>query len=330
MRHHPNWLAVLVAAAAVTACGGSGSPDVMSSASTSRTHGVMTKTSATTIMVNGATFDISRATVLIDHDAATTAQLRSGMVARVRGSGDSSRARADEVEVENEVRGAVTAVSANTTPQFFNIGDVKVIINGSTIFDDLSPATFAAIQVGVFVEVDGMRDADGNIVATRVEGKGVRNPNAADVDELRGVITAVNLGASQFTLGTVMVSFTPTTTFTPPPRCTAASPAPGLRVEVRGAFTANNAFAATRVDCEDLEDDEAEAGENVSIEGFVTNLDATAHTFTINGQLVSFDASVEFKDGAAADLVNNAVVEVEGTMNGTTLVAHKIEFEHRD
>jgi len=113
-----------------------------------------------------------------------------------------------------------------------------------------------AIQVGVFVEVDGMRDADGNIVATRVEGKGVRNPNAADVDELRGVITAVNLGASQFTLGTVVVSFTPTTTFTPPPRCTAASLAPGLRVEVRGAFTANNAFAATRVDCEDLEDDE--------------------------------------------------------------------------
>jgi len=317
----------------LTACGGSGggSTGTVGTMSASSVRGTMTKTAASAITVNGVTFDVSGASVRIDDRGATATELRSGMVVRVRGADDGRRGRADEVEVENEVRGAVTAISAGTTPQFFNIGDVKVIVDSSTIFDDLMPASFAAIQVGLFVEVNGNRDAAGNIVATRVEGKGVRNPAAAEVDELRGPIALVNAGASQFAIGAVTVSFTSTTTFTPAPRCSAASLVTGLEVEVHGAFTAADAFSATRIDCEDLEDEDHRAGngERDSLEGFVANLDATAHTFTVGGQLVSHSTATEFEDGTAADLVTNAQVEVEGTMNGTTLVARKIEFEHR-
>jgi hypothetical protein len=330
MRNHLKWLAAGFAGAALAACGGGGSPDTVTMQSVGTTRGTMTKTSATLITVNGVTFDLSAALVRIDDRIATATQLRSGMTVRVRGSDDRSRGRASEVEAENEVRGAVTAVSANTTPQFFSIGDVKVVIDSATIFDDLVPPSFAAIEVGVFVEVNGRRDAAGDIVAARVEGKGVRDPGAPEVDELRGKIAAVNAGANPFTIATVVVSFTSTTMFTPGPRCSAASLMPGLEVEVHGAFTAADAFAATRIDCQDLEDQDMRAvnGEHSSIEGFVANLDTAAHTFTVDGQLVGYSATTEFRDGALADLVYNARVEVEGTVNGTTLVVREIEFEH--
>jgi Domain of unknown function (DUF5666) len=168
-------------------------------------------------------------------------------------------------------------------------------------------------------------------VASRVEGKGVRNPNAPEVDELRGVIASVNAGASQFTIGSVIVSFTPATTFTPATRCTAASLVAGLEVEAHGAFTAPGAFTATRIDCEDMEDEHGRPGngERDSIEGFIAGLDTAARTFTVDGQLVSYGPATEFRDGTLADLANNAKVEVEGTLSGTTLAAREIQFQHK-
>jgi hypothetical protein len=318
-------------AVALAACGGGGGSTgggTVKPAAATTASGTMTKTASTTIIVNGKSFDIGATSVRIDDRLATPAELRSGMRVKVKGTDDGAgHERANEVEAENEVRGAITSVSGTTSPQFFNIGAVKVIVDSNTIYDDLSPASFAALSTGVFVEVNGSRDSAGNVLATRVEGKGARNPAAPEVDELHGTIGTT--GSNQFTIGAVSVSYTVTTTFTPAGRCSPTSLAQGLRVEAHGAFTAPNAFAATRIDCEDLEDESRQAGpgEHDSLEGLLADLDTTGRTFTIDGKKVRYSTSTKFKNGAESDLALNLEVEVEGTFDGTTLVADEIEFE---
>ncbi len=62
------------------------------------------------------------------------------------------------------------------------------------------------------------------------------------------------------------------------------------------------------------------------VEGFITNLDTTAQTFTVNGQPVNY-ATASFEGGTAADLANGVKVEAEGPISGGILQAVKIEFE---
>jgi len=98
---------------------------------------------------------------------------------------------------------------------------------------------------------------------------------------------------------------------------------------VHGSFTGTNQFTATRIDCEDLEDDanglRPPPGARTEFEGFVANLGATS--FTLNGITVNFDAATQFRNGLREDLANGARVEVDGTLNGTTLTAREISFK---
>ncbi len=330
MNKRLHWLFAM-ASIALAACGGggggSGSGPVTTSAATTAS-GTMTKTAASTISVNGITFDVGNASVRIDDRLGSAAELHSGMRVRVRGADDGAgHQRASDVEAENEVRGAVTSTSASTNPQFFNIGDVKVVVDDTTIYDNLAPASFASLQAGVFVEVQGTRDASGTVLATRVEGKGARNAASPEVDELHGLVDTV--GSNQFTIGSVTITYTATTAFTPATRCTAASLAKGLRVEAHGAFTAPGAFAATRIDCEDIEDESRNParGEHSRIEGLVADLDTTQRTFTIDGRKVRYSTTTKFRNGSEADLALDVDVEAEGTFDGSTLVADEIEFE---
>lgn len=326
------WLAA--AAALLAACGGgsngvpaaSTQPTAMvSSAST----GVMTKTSAGTISVNGVSFTLNSSTaVRIDDNLKDANDLQNGMVVTLRGRDDGSNGEAREVEVENEVRGPVSARDAAASPQTFTVGGVKVLVDAQTIYANLTPASFDGVQLNTFVEVHGIRDAAGNLRATRVEGKGPRNPAAAEIDELRGAISTPVANTS-FNLGPVRVTYSVSTTFTPASRCSAAMMTAGRLVEVHGAFTSATAFAATRIDCEDEEDERVRPGDGNKneIEGFVVGLNTTARTFAINGRSVSYNTSTQFRNGTIDDLVENARIEVEGTMSGTTLVAREIKFK---
>lgn len=331
-------LIFVAAGLALAACGGgggdspapsggnappSGSP-VQPSASTS--SGAITKT-AGTVTVNGVSFATDGSTVVrIDDNPKGVDDLRDGMVVKLRGRDDGTRRTAERIEVENEVRGTVTAVDAAANPQTFTVGGLRVLVDEATAYANLSPLGFAGIAVGGYVEVHGMRDAAGNLRATRVEGQARNNANPAD--ELKGTVGALDTNANTFTLGTVTVNYG-SATFSPA-GATEASLANGIVVEVHGAFNAaGTLFAATRVDIEDLEDDNVRprTGEQNKIEGFVAGLDTTARTFRLNGQLVSYTASTQFRNGTVADLANDVRVEVDGTLSGTTLVAREVSFK---
>jgi hypothetical protein len=289
--------------------------------------GVMTKGS---IIVNGVHFDDSTATIRIDDRAGTSAELQSGMVVKVRAliNDDRINGVAQQVEVENEVRGTVQTHDSAAVPPSFTVVGQTVFVDDLTVFANFGSPTIApSAAVAALddrtsvVEVHGLRDSAGNIHASRVELIAVPSVN---IDELRGIISGVS--SSTFTLRGVTVDFS-SATIVP----TGATLANGQPVEVHGSFNGTT-FVATRVDREDLEDVQFEhaAGEEFEIEGQVSGCGAAnpCASFSVGTQAVQTNASTRFENGAAADLADNIRVEAEGhQFSGTTLIAEKIEFK---
>ncbi|RBP71087.1 hypothetical protein DET64_109217 [Marinobacter nauticus] len=65
----------------------------------------------------------------------------------------------------------------------------------------------------------------------------------------------------------------------------------------------------------------------VELEGVVQNLDAMAQTFTINGFNVDYQLATGDDDFDLDDLSNGMTVEVEGYLQGATLMAREIDDE---
>ncbi|MCU0950655.1 MAG: DUF5666 domain-containing protein [Burkholderiaceae bacterium] len=320
-------LAAAALALTLAACGGGtdgtgGSPPLPVAAPITAS-GVMTKGS---VIVNGLRYDDSSATVTDDRGRGA-AQLADGMVVRLRGrSDDNVNGTAERIDVENELRAAITAIDAAASPQRFVAGGLTVIVDSRTVYANV--AGFAALAVGTRVEVHGLRDASGALRAARVEAVGAAGA-ANGVDELRGAVSALNTTADSFVLnGSITVNYAGAT-FSPA-GSTEAALSNGAVVEVRGSL-AGSVFTATQIDIEDLEDDNlrGRANEKQELEGFVTGFTAHPGSFNVAGRSVRTTASTRFVGGAAADLVNNAKVEAEGVIDAQgVLVASRIEFRN--
>lgn len=304
---------------AVTACGGGGGgTGTMPATSTPVVStGVMTKGS---VIVNGVRFEDTTANIAIDDTPKTAADLQNGMVVKVRGqiNDDRQNGTADEIEVENEVRGTVQSTNASAVPASFTVLGQTVLVDDLTVLANV--ANVAALVAGSsVVEVYGQRDSAGSIRASRVELIGAPGAN---IDELRGI--AVSPNGTTFTLSGVTVNYL-SATIAP----AGATVNNGDLVEVHGTFSAGT-FAATRVDLEDLEDDRFAPGgnDNFEVEGFVSGVSGPGDTaFSVSGVPVTISGATRFVGGVSADLGNNIKVEAEGAWNGTSLAASKIEFK---
>jgi hypothetical protein len=296
---------------------------------TGMSHGVMTKGS---VVVNGVRFEDTTANISIDDTPKTALNLKDGMVVSVSGSVDASgrNGTATEVRSQIEVRGLVTAKDAAASPQRFTVFDQIVFVDDLTLYSNI---TFAGITANTtIIEVHGLRDALGNIRATRVEGSltalndgtGMANPL---VDEIRGVVSGGAAGSNPttFFLGTQEVNAAGATV-TP----VGSSFANGSIVEVHCSLRPNclvaGVFQASLIEVEDNVNRPG-VGQRFEAEGLVSGFTAHPGSFMINDVLVTTTASTTFQGGIPTDLTNNIKVEAEGTWDGTTLTARKIEFK---
>ena len=303
----------------VAACGGgidgTGSPVPPAAGITS--SGVMTKGS---VIVNGVRFDDSTATVTDDRGR-TASGLANGMVVTLRGRRiDSASGIAERIDVENELRAAIASIDAASSPSSFVAAGVTVLVESGTVF--VNVAGFAALSAGARVEVHGLRDAGGNLRASRVELVGT-----SLADELRGAASSIDVTADTFVInGSITVNYA-RAAFSPA-GAGESSLRNGTAVEIRGTL-AGNVFTATQVDIEDLNDDglRGRTDEEQEVEGFVSGFTAHPGSFLVNGRRVTATSSTRFEDGTSGDLVNNVRVEVEGIVNAQgVLVASKVEF----
>lgn len=279
-------------------------------------------------IVNGVQFAVNSGTAITVNGVSgkTEADLLGGMVVKLRGTenDDGVTGTATIIEASNELQGQVQVVNAAAIPPSFTVLNQMIFVSSATVFvggialDATGQLT--GLAAGDWVEVHGMRDLSGNVRATLVKKL------AAAVElEIKGPIT--NLVGLTFTIGTLPVDATAATIV--PSTATLAN---GMHVEITGTMPAAT-FIASRVQIEELtENPELHMGDGMEaeVQGYVMSLatTATGFQFTVDGLGVTTDATTLFKNGSSLNLANNILVEVRGTMSGSSLMAKVVEFHN--
>jgi hypothetical protein len=193
-----------------------------------------------------------------------------------------------------------------------------VLVRPETSFDDsFSPTSIDGISLGQVIEVSGQVDANGNVVATRIELK-----PAATQFEVHGLVSSLDAASMVFEIHGLTVDFSSATLNDFP----GGQITDGDFVEAKGStLGANDELLATSVEFESLVPG-VKDGDRIEIEGFITRF-SSAQDFDAAGLPVTTTGSTSFEGGSAADLGINVKIEAEGDINANgLLVATKIDI----
>ena len=161
---------------------------------------------------------------------------------KVQDVGEGDGDDGEEVEIEGLISGLTSTATCPVVT--FTIGTTTVKTSAATQFDDI---TCAALANNTRVEVEGTRQADGSILATKVEAEAGPDEVLGTVFEFSG---AASCPAATFKVGPTLalattVTTTAATTFS---GVTCAALANGARVEVEGTKQANGSIVAASVE----------------------------------------------------------------------------------
>jgi Domain of unknown function (DUF5666) len=314
-----------IALLAVAACGGGGGGGGGVAGSGIGGTGVATGTVTAigSVVVNGIRFDCKNATVTSD-DSPPVSQgddrcvvanqqglLKPGMVVKVEGSIDASgtTGTATKVTFRDNLEGPVASIDP--------VAHTLVVLGKTIIVDDATiievndvKSTFSAITVNMVVQVSGLPDGQGQIIATHIENKPGVNPTTGEF-ELKGIITSVS--ATGATIGSLTL-------------LTATPPAVGACVEVKGTL-AGNTLTVTSIKPDDDCNGASFSG-NFSqgeVEGIVNGF-VDVSNFKVGNQSVNA-TNATFLGGVADDLADGVKVEVEGNVSNGVLVAKKVALK---
>jgi mono/diheme cytochrome c family protein len=279
-------------------------------------------------------------TLRVDYSTATledfgSSSLAAGQLVEVKGTSflADGALRATRVEREDEdfagasgdsseVEGLVTRFASASD---FDVAGQKVITNGSTVYLN---GTAADLKLNVKVEVEGTLDAGGALVALKVAFK--RQSTA----RLAGPVESIDVAGGTFRALGVMVVVSATTLKEDQVSDDHFFGLDDLRVgdwvEVGGYA---DAAVAGRLIAMRLERDEAE--DEVELRGPASDIGASS--LRVLGVRVELLPGTEYEDedtsiSASQFLARAAgqVVEVDGSWNGTALLADEAEIEDAD
>ena len=314
-------LCALLAGAALVGCGGGTQPGNGTpppGAVTGVTRGVISSSSALTI--NGVTFDASAAKISVDGvSGQSTAEIRKGRVATVKGTFDDRSGTATEIEISSVCTGMVSSKSG---PEI-EVGGQVVKADGQTEFED-NGRGLDSIAEGERVEVHGFPDDSGAIRATRIE----KRSGSSEDFEVTGFISNLNAAAVPPTFDLAVTPTAPVgfhVTLAPGVSLPAGLKN-GSQVEVKSAGPASalGEIVASSVRLED--GNLGEANLKAEVEGLVTS--GNAASFQVGSQTVVTTAATVFAHGTAADVIPGTRVEAEGTLDAQgVLQASKVSFQ---
>jgi len=326
---HPAFIAV-ISSLVLSACGGgggsgsaptapppSGNVPPPPAAETITTVGAITGFGS--VFVNGVRYDTSSATVTLDDSPGVESDLRVGQVVTLTGSinDDGSSGSADSIDFDDNVEGPVGSIDIANN-RLVVLGQT-VLVDGSTVFDDnISPASLEGLNPGDFVEVSGLTNADGAVVASRIEKK----PAGGEM-EIRGKVSSLDSANSTFNINALVVDFSGAML----DNFSGGTISDGDFVEAKGTTLGSNGeLIATRVERENpgVGDDDFDG--QFQIEGLITRF-VSATDFDVAGLPVTTTDQTVFLNGTAADLALNLKVQVEGSRNADgVLVATKVDI----
>jgi Domain of unknown function (DUF5666) len=317
-----------IIALSLAACGGGGSSNAGVSSSVSvgtdeKEFVAGTVTGFGSVIVEGVRYDDSAAKVQIEYDpaapkAAPVSDLKLGMqlVVKVAKAGF-----ADTVVSGSEVLGPITTLTADGFVVAGQTVKISTDAASPTVFDGV--ANLAGLAVNDRVEVHGARDANNNIVATRIERK---NPSDVIMTRVVGTIAALNTSTKTFTVGGLVVSYSDTTKLLPA-NVSLASLADGQLVAIFSSAspTATGITAKTIAVKKSIDSQNPADADKAWVGGHIRDLNFGAKTFNLKG--VSVDASAAtFSNGTSSDLANARKVRVTGVFQGGVLKATDVKF----
>lgn len=229
-----------------------------------RVVGFVTAKIGESLTVNGITI-VAGIDAVIRHGnrMLTMAHIQVGDHLQARGVMEGMTLIATEIKVQDtgndneeadpsaaEIEGAISGLSPTTGCPVvtFMIGTTKVTTSAATVFDDVTCATLTNTTL---VEVEGTRQTDGSILATRVEAEAGPDEVVGKVFELTGTATCATPSAAlTFKVGpaaslATTVKTTASTAFT---GVTCAALANGATVEVEGTTQADGSITAASVE----------------------------------------------------------------------------------
>jgi hypothetical protein len=262
------------------------------------------------IFVNGVEFDLTGASIQINGAPGTEADLRVGMQVEVKGKIDdaSSTGSAAEVHFDGSLKGPIDAPIV--APNLIVLGQT-VITDSNTVFESL-PLGLADLAQGDVVEVTGMADASGHILATHIEKTG--SPTL----EISGVLSSPTAGT--FVLTPLNNGVALTVNYT---GALDAGIIAGTTVEVKFVLanwtSGTKTIDTTAANIEAKMELEPADGDRAEVQGFVTGLSGS--TFTVEG------ISVNAGSLSLAGISNGTKVEAEGSFTSGILYAEKVQIK---
>ena len=185
-------------------------------------------TDLNSVTVNGIRYDTSAASVNVNGLPADVSDLKLGQFVAIEGEVNFSDAtgRADAIDYSATVIGPVETIDA-TLDRLIVMGQT-VLTNADTEFDpSIDPDSFAGLTVGATTRISGFRNADDDIIATRIE------PDTTSTGvQLIGTVTSLDLAKMLFSVDHLTVDYSRAILIDLP----AGMPTNGLFVNVRGVL----------------------------------------------------------------------------------------------
>ncbi len=321
-------------ALALGACGGGGG-DTTSSGGGNTTRIVSSGPieGFGSVIVNGVKFEVGDDSVSIenpfgDDSPGSQDDLQIGMVVTVSGTldDDGSTGQADSIRFDDDLEGPISGTpvedAAAGTKTFSVLGVTVVVSASDTVFDDNGNYGYADLAAGHLIEVSGLFDDQGRLLATYIERKTVGFTAGVTLVEVKGTVSNLDTAAMTFNIGSLQVDYSAALL----DDSLGAGPADGQFVEVKGTL-AGNLLSATKVEREGFDD--SGDGAKVHVKGVIADLDVIGQTFSINGQPVSYAGAVEYKPASLQGNLDNGLrVEVEGPVVEGVLQAREIEIRN--
>jgi len=233
-----------------------------------------------------------------------------------------------------EQRGTVSALAGTCPSLTFTVGTTTFYTDASTRFEH---GRCVDTRNGDRVHAEGIRQADGRVLATEVEFEGEDDDDDdddRDEVEVRGAVSGLagTCPALTFTVSGVQVVTDASTRFE---HGTCVDTRNNDRVEVEGSRQPDGRVLARKVEFDDEDDDDDDDDEDddrdeAEVSGVVSGLGGSCPSlsFTVNGTAVQTTSATRFEHGTCSAVQNGRRVEVEGTRQpNNSILARKVELD---
>lgn len=303
----------------LVACGGGTSTTNIVEPNTEKSVAISsgTITGFGSVYVNGVKFETSDTTYNIEGVEGSQDDLAIGMVVKVNGTinPDGVTGTATRIIFDDDLQGPVTnySIAQNGQTATFTVLGVNVQIDRKTTYfdDDHGVITMNNINNGDIVELSGFFNANGTLIASRIESKNGVDSNV----EIKGNITNLVLSTSTFTINGIQIDASGARLEDLPN---------GLRegtfVEVKGSFDGSR-IIAIEVESEEYEYDDKDEFE---LEGFITDYNGGSR-FKLNGITIDISNNPRMEP-RNLQIANNLQIEVEGRLVNNVLIATELKM----